>query len=113
LGCGFAAGIKVTAPALSPPIRSQGKIILGADAGISGNDLTQVWASLVSRAVALKQKGPLGGAGLGKGGNLERVYYLFFFFAFFAAIFFPSFAGVLGSACTTTICGRALHYHYM
>jgi hypothetical protein len=39
--------------------------------------------------------------------------YLFFFFAFFAAIFFPSFAEVLGSACTTTICGRILHYHNM
>jgi hypothetical protein len=36
-----------------------------------------------------KQKGPLGGAGLGKGGNLKQVHYLFFFFAFFAAIFSP------------------------
>jgi hypothetical protein len=37
-----------------------------------------------------KKKGPLGGAGPGKGGNLKRVRYLFFFFAFFfAAIIFP------------------------
>ncbi|MGD1104569.1 MAG: hypothetical protein ABSA59_21200, partial [Terriglobia bacterium] len=39
--------------------------------------------------------------------------YLFFFFAFFAAIFFPSFAEALASVSTTTICGCTLHYHNM
>jgi hypothetical protein len=63
----------------------------------------------------VKEKGPLGGAGLGKGGNLILVRYLFFFFAFFfAAIYFsPPLLEIRVRVRATTICGHALRYHYM
>jgi hypothetical protein len=45
---------------------------------------------MLREKVDYKKKGPLGGAGPGKGGNLRLDRYLFFFFAFFfAAIIFP------------------------
>jgi hypothetical protein len=46
----------------------------------------------------IQKKGPLGGAGLGKGGNLRLNRYRFFFFAFFfAAIIFPLLCWRFGS----------------
>jgi len=57
-----------------------------------------------SNISAHNKKGPLGGAGLGKGGNIQRVYYRFFFFAFLAAITFPLLCWILG------VCE---HNHYL
>jgi hypothetical protein len=42
-------------------------------------------ARRIERDLAGKEKGPLGGAGLGKGENLTLGCYRFFFFAFFFA----------------------------
>jgi len=50
--------------------------------------MQEIRAKLANQ-LSTQQKGPLGGAGLGKGGNLNRVHYLFFFFAFFTAMSFP------------------------
>jgi hypothetical protein len=59
----------------------------------------------LSNMLGTRKKGPLGGAGLGKGGNLKLDRYLFFFFAiFFAAIIFP------------LLCwrfGLCVHNHYL
>ncbi len=72
-------------------------------------------SSRIGETVRAKEKGPLGGAGLGKGGNLILVCYLFFFFAFFfAAISFPLLCWRFGFRVRATIiCGHALRYHYM